>query len=180
MKAKKALSIWAAGSAVWIVLVANSVSRHYALWLEESAFIYNPMMSPHKLLELTPENQEKLLRFHPGRGNRINSFGELDVVKIEFVMFSFKGAMTHTWMPYNGSLSAVDITSTEWMHFKRSLIDQALEQRNKLKQTTLQHHLPTDLAAILGVPVLFLVVILAYILNWRLMDQPTGNRFPDI
>jgi len=180
MTMKKMLILWAIGSILWILAVTVQVFEHYSPLLKQSNYIYNPMISPEKLMQANAENRERLVRSYQDGDGNIYSFGMAGVVGIEFSQQAFTGDILHTWMPYRGSVASFEATSPEWQNFRQSLVEQALSLREKQKQETFERFLVADSALIFGVPVIFLVLMIGCKTCLSSLYQRTGQHFPDL
>lgn len=174
----KAYKIWIVFSLIWICTASVMLFEHYSPLQQQSQFIYNPMVSPNKLLESNAENRETLIRTYPD-GN-IYSFGIRGVVNIEFSKQAFSGDVLYTWMPHQGSFANLQTSSSEWLRFREGLVMQALAIREKQKQEILDRFLLSDLMVILGIPALLLLMLVALKGQDVMLKQPTGNHFPDL
>jgi hypothetical protein len=152
MTMKSFLKFWAVFSALWMSAASLVIYRHYLPLFEQSSYIYNPLVNPNGLLDLTSENWDALQRSFPIEEYNIYSYGVPSKIEISFPKQSFTDGHLEVLIPVGLNLISASDHSPKWISFRNELTRIAFSLREKRSSEIYGKHLLEDAVMVFCMP----------------------------
>lgn len=164
---------------IWWWSALPHVMAHYDAWLEESRFVYNPMVSGSLLVVESPENLEVLVRTFPPPYSRVHSIQESGRYKISFAIHAVRND-DRVWGVYREKMASARTDSPEWKTLSNALRSQAIEIRHARQNAQIEAYLTKDIITLAGPPMILLLIINLRRLRNELFTTTSKHHFPDV